>query len=283
MSPEAQHILDSGDLELFALDVLESDRRRQIQEILARDASLRAELLHIQQSLEDYARAHASAAPAQLRTRILSAAINAEHTQDAQLRKSSDRSSGAEKSEIIPSTTPMVRRVYAIAAMAAFVCSTALAVYFYRAYTVLSSSFEEAQSELASLRSQSKVFAAKLEVQDTRISLLQNRETLSIQLAAQTGAPPHASSVVLWNRQTHEVYLDASALASADPNHDYQLWALVQGKPVDLGVFLSGDGSTLTKMKSIELPDAFAVTLEPKGGSQVPTLTQLCLMAKVSS
>jgi anti-sigma-K factor RskA len=36
----------------------------------------------------------------------------------------------------------------------------------------------------------------------------------------------------------------------------------------------------LQKMKSVENPQAFAVTLEPKGGSAVPTLNQMFVMGK---
>jgi anti-sigma-K factor RskA len=67
-----------------------------------------------------------------------------------------------------------------------------------------------------------------------------------------------------------------------DKAHQYQLWALVGGKPVDLGVFDSG-ADTLTnikEMKSLASADAFAVTLEPRGGSVNPTMDQMMVIGK---
>jgi anti-sigma-K factor RskA len=67
-----------------------------------------------------------------------------------------------------------------------------------------------------------------------------------------------------------------------DTNHQYQLWALVNGKPVDLGVF---DAETkligLQQMKNIATAQTFAVTLEPRGGSINPTMAQLIAVGNV--
>ena len=67
-----------------------------------------------------------------------------------------------------------------------------------------------------------------------------------------------------------------------DAEHQYQLWALVDGVPVDLGVFdAEGNGIGFKDMKSIGKAQAFAVTLEPKGGSKNPTLDQMVVMGAI--
>jgi len=65
-----------------------------------------------------------------------------------------------------------------------------------------------------------------------------------------------------------------------DKDHQYQLWALVGGKPVDLGVFdkTSSDSVEMKEMKSLALAQAFAVTLEPRGGSVNPTMDQMMVI-----
>jgi anti-sigma-K factor RskA len=50
---------------------------------------------------------------------------------------------------------------------------------------------------------------------------------------------------------------------------------------VDAGVFDMKDGSGMTKMKNIPKAEAFAVTLERKGGSTTPSLDKLYVMGKV--
>lgn len=69
-----------------------------------------------------------------------------------------------------------------------------------------------------------------------------------------------------------------------DEAHQYQLWALVNGKPVDLGVFdVKADAEhILVKMKEIGGAQAFAVTLEKRGGVASPTMEQMIAMGGVS-
>ena len=70
-------------------------------------------------------------------------------------------------------------------------------------------------------------------------------------------------------------------LPANDKDHQYQLWALVGGKPVDLGVFdKTATDSTIDmkEMKSLALAQAFAVTLEPRGGSVNPTMDQMMVV-----
>jgi anti-sigma-K factor RskA len=60
------------------------------------------------------------------------------------------------------------------------------------------------------------------------------------------------------------------------------LWALVDGKPVDLGVFDADDTLIgLKAMKSIGVLQTFAVTLEPRGGSVAPTLEKLMVLGNI--
>ena len=59
----------------------------------------------------------------------------------------------------------------------------------------------------------------------------------------------------------------------------YQLWAIVDGKPVDAGLITDCIG--LCKMKRIDRAQAFAITLEKAGGSPTPTLTEMYVFGKI--
>lgn len=61
-----------------------------------------------------------------------------------------------------------------------------------------------------------------------------------------------------------------------DKDHSYQLWAIVAGKPIDLGVFNADTTSKdMKEMKDVELASAFAVTLEKRGGSLTPSMDEM--------
>jgi len=68
----------------------------------------------------------------------------------------------------------------------------------------------------------------------------------------------------------------------APKGKQYQLWAMVDGQPVNAGVFpldVKVDGTS--KMLDIPKAQAFAITLEDEGGKDVPTLSELCVMGGI--
>ena len=110
--------------------------------------------------------------------------------------------------------------------------------------------------------------------------VMRDQQSKVIQLFS-TDTTKNFEARIYWNKNSHESYIDVLALPIPDEGKQYQLWALVGGKPVDAGVFeitLSG----IQRVKDIPAADAWAVTLEPKGGSVSPTLDQMYLLGKAS-
>jgi anti-sigma-K factor RskA len=103
---------------------------------------------------------------------------------------------------------------------------------------------------------------------------------------AGTPMDPAANMMVYWHVTGKHVIMDNSKmhLPATDKDHQYQLWALVNGKPVDLGVFdVNADTSKmLVDMKAIASAQTFAVTLEKRGGVASPTMTQMIVAGNVS-
>ena len=71
-------------------------------------------------------------------------------------------------------------------------------------------------------------------------------------------------------KNTGEVFIDPSNLPDVPKGMQYQLWAIVDGKPVDGGLIKSDNKSHIQKMKSFGRAEAFAVTLETEGGNPTP-------------
>ena len=95
---------------------------------------------------------------------------------------------------------------------------------------------------------------------------------------------PNAFATVHWNKNTNEVFLNAKKMPSNPSEKQYQLWAIVDGKPVDMGIFdVAGDMTSLLQMKSIENASAFAVTLEPRGGSENPSMEMMYVIGKLNT
>ncbi|OYW78343.1 MAG: hypothetical protein B7Z27_07670 [Sphingobacteriia bacterium 32-37-4] len=79
--------------------------------------------------------------------------------------------------------------------------------------------------------------------------------------------------------KSKDVYILPNKLPLPANGKQYQLWAIVEGKPVNAGVI--SDCAGLCKMKNIPSASMFAITLEKLGGSETPTLSEMYVAGKV--
>ena len=89
-------------------------------------------------------------------------------------------------------------------------------------------------------------------------------------------------ALVFWDQSSKTVYLSIDHLPPAPKGKQYQLWAMVDGKPVSAGVFpLDVKVDIASKMLDIPHAQAFAITLEDEGGKDAPTLSALYVMGTI--
>jgi anti-sigma-K factor RskA len=97
-----------------------------------------------------------------------------------------------------------------------------------------------------------------------------------------TPTNPNAMATVYWDKATNDVYLLVNHMSPTPSDKQYQLWAIVNGKPVDAGVFsVSADTSGIHKMGRFENAQAFAVTVERLGGSPTPSLETMVVIGNI--
>jgi anti-sigma-K factor RskA len=95
-----------------------------------------------------------------------------------------------------------------------------------------------------------------------------------------TQKAPTSSANVYWDSTSNNVWLVVKNMPKLPSDKQYQLWALIDGKPVDLGLFDSPDNKVILKMNNTQKADAFAITIETKGNTGGPNLEQLQSMGK---
>jgi len=97
-----------------------------------------------------------------------------------------------------------------------------------------------------------------------------------------TAHAPDALAKIFWMKNTGQVYIDPTNLPQVPDGMQYQLWGIVDGKPVSGGMIETSKGTYhIQKMKSFGKVDAFAITLEKAGGSPTPTMDQMIVSAKM--
>ena len=255
--------IESGSLELYASGALNEEERKEAEAMIAQYPEVKAELEAIEKALEDYAFAHAVNTPPAVLTNILTK-IKAEAPVVNPGKVINMKPSQSSQNNWV--------RYLAYAASILLFISVATNVYYYN-------SFKKAEDQLAELEDANTFLTERVDVvraqnlaMESEINVMKNPAAIAITMKGQV-ISPNSTSVVFWDKSSGNVYLSALNLPIPEAGKQYQLWALKDGKPIDAGVFdINGK---LQKMNNIEGADAFAVTLEPAGGSVGPTI---CLL-----
>src|SRR5215472_5012425 len=126
---------------------------------------------------------------------------------------------------------------------------------------------------------------AKLDRNDSLVNsitveqkIMHDPNTMVVNMVGLKGSPSSAN--VYWDSTSSDVYLIVKNMPKLPSDKQYQLWALIDNKTVDLGLFDSPQPNLILKMKNTQKADAFAITIENRGNTAGPTLQNLQSMGK---
>lgn len=264
--------IESGILELYVLGDVSPEVKLEVEEMAAKHAAVKAEIEQIERSLELYADEFAVEPPEAVRDKVLNGLLT--NLGDDRTFTKPRRHSGEEifENDIVPL---QVRRntfyKYAFAA-----CLLLLLVSIYGLIN-LYSKLQDSSSQLTALQLEKQKIASQVNLMDRQLNMYRDTSYRILRLKG-VAKTPYSAMTMAWSPATKRVFVDMHTmkLPGHDERHQYQLWALVGGKPVNMGVFdLNNDTTSVKQMKLIAAADAFAVTLEPIGGSISPTLDQM--------
>jgi len=170
----------------------------------------------------------------------------------------------------VPSPQAFTWKYAATASIAIALIASYLA-YSYR------ESWIESQAALNALTPQNRQMAQDYNVVNQKLDKIQGDmsiiESTSFTKVVMTGTANdlNARASVYWNASTNEAYISIQNLKDISRENQFQLWAIVKGKTVDVGVF-DKNFTGLLRMKDVESATAFAITIEPRGGKDSPTM-----------
>jgi anti-sigma-K factor RskA len=150
---------------------------------------------------------------------------------------------------------------------------------------------DTAKNEVANMETEKDTL--KLELNDLKLTQKQTESLLAIvrdqnntvvPLGGQT-ISPESKAKVYWNQSTQTVYVDAAGLPEPPAGFVYQVWTLKLDPLTPTSIGLLDDfienKSRLFAVNNATEAEAFAITLEPVGGSPSPNLEQLYTLGKV--
>ncbi len=264
--------IESGILELYVIGDVTPDEKLQVEAMALKHPVIKAELNEIENSMELFAEENAIEPSEELRGRILGSIVT-NFGDDRTFNRT-----GMQTDNVIalPTAKPNSFYKYAFAACLALLLASGVIIIS------LYSRLQDTSSQLASLQLDKQRFANQVNLMDGELSVFKDGSFKFLKLQG-TPKAPAAAMTVAWSPVRKKVMIDMGSVKMPrnDKQHQYQLWALVGGKPVDLGVFDENpDSSDMKEMKSIASADAFAVTLEPRGGSVNPTMDEMMVIGK---
>jgi anti-sigma-K factor RskA len=258
---DSKAYIESGILETYALGMCSEAEAREVEAMCVLYPEIRAELTQVQEAINVYASAHSKQPAPETRARIL---------EEIELFETGG--------ETYKPTIPLFNSRMAIAASLILLSLSLLGnLFFYNKW-------KAANEEVIALNNEKQQFAettrVKLEGMQQDMAMITSPDVQKVLLKGLERSPS-SMAMIFWNKQSKEVFIQLRSLPQPDQGKQYQLWAIVNGQPVDAGMIAATD-SSLQRMKDFETAQAFAITLEKEGGNPSPTLSEMYVMGAVT-
>ncbi|HEX4851807.1 MAG TPA: anti-sigma factor, partial [Puia sp.] len=261
----------SGVVESYVLGLSTTEERAEFEKMCAAHSEVRAARDAFEQLLEKQLLSDAVATPGNLKSKIF-----------ADIEIENDKRQGRKVVSMKQFAGAEWIRYVAAASVILLVGSTILNFYFFSQYKIYISKYTDLIASQSQLASVNKDLQVKMQDYESMLNMMKDTAMAIVKMPATPNGPAAGGqTTVYWNNSTKDVYLLVNNLPKAAADKQYQLWAIVDNKPVDAGVFDISEGTSLLKMKNIPQAQAFAVTLEPKGGSAAPTMP-IYVLGKIS-
>ncbi len=280
--------ISSGILESYAMGMATPEERREVECLSTIYPEIKTELQQIEVGIEAFSFKTAIKVPEGLKGSILDAISDEEQLSDESVEQpvSAPAEEKTQKTDQAAIGEGAIKRSvnnwkwFAAAACLAFVFSTSLYLLNINKVVSYATKIDDLEKENLALN------GSVDELKKERALIQSNNELLAAKTTQKVilkGTPGHAQSetIAYWNSADQKVLLVANNLPEIPSDKDFQLWAIVAGAPVDLGVLELTDASILRTLKSTEAPQAFAITIEDKGGHPTPNLEALVVIGNI--
>jgi len=267
-----QDYISSGIIESYVLGLASPEEITEFERMCADHSEVLAARNAFEIQLESGLRKQKLEPPIELKTRIFS---------EIGMEKLPVTNSPIAKPTLVPRIG--FARYVAAASLLLLAGSVLLNFYLLGQYKNTIAKYEELIAAQTQIAGNNEIMQTKLLNYENAISLMKNPLMAIVKMSGVPKSPdPSSMATVYWDSKSKDVYLLVNQLPKPVSNKQYQLWAIVDGKPVDAGIFDTTEGLSFVKLKTIQKAEAFAITLEKKGGSTTPDMGAMYVMGKVT-
>ncbi|MES2798170.1 MAG: anti-sigma factor [Bacteroidota bacterium] len=243
--------ISSGILESYALGAATPKEKVEVEANIVAYPELAIELALIREAIESYALLHEQNPPADLKAKTMQALFG-------------EQSEKPKANFTIEKSENQINNLFnwrVAASWALLALSVGGNFYFFSQWKSTEGKLVVAQAQNTQMAQNDVIQKANFE---TKIAIIDNAQFKKVVLKG-TEAAPNAFASVYFNTISKEVYLVNMKMPVLPEGKQYQLWAIIDGKPVDAGMISEAD--SLGKMKLSPNAAAFAISIENVGGS----------------
>jgi anti-sigma-K factor RskA len=267
-----QEIISSGIIESYVLGLASETERAEFEQWCAKYPELAAACRKFEEELEQWASDHAVPPPAGVKVRFLEA-VGRPAPGDSSSNQPKIITMANEKSPVRMSGWSRFTAAASIVLLIGF-------AWFAYQFFSLKGANEDLANQNSSLRAKASASDSILNQIVAEQKMVSDPNVTVVNMVG-TQAAPQSSADVYWDSTSSNVFLVVKNMPKLSTDKQYQLWALIDEKPKDLGVFDADDGKVILKMKNTQRAQAFAITIEQKGGSPSPTLQKMQSLGKI--
>ncbi len=271
-----QEYILSGSIESCILELADPAEQQEFERMRLEHPEVRAAADAFEASLEAAAMAGAVAPPPALRETFFNS-----------LKENDSLNKPSLPSEPSPIPTiptykneaPGWKKYLAAASIILLAVSAALNVYLYNRYKNSDTLYNDLLAQQQQLANNNQSLQTQLSTAEQDLLIIRDPNMKMVVMADVNKT--NSLGTIYWDNNSKDVFLMVNNLPKPAPGQQYQLWAIVDGKPVDAGMVALDKENGLHRMKNIPRAEAFAITLEKAGGSESPTLTAMYVLGKI--
>src|SRR5476651_224927 len=216
---DIQAYIESGVIESYVLGMADAQEAAEVEQLSRQHPEIRKAINDFELALEKAALANAMPPPAHIKEELF-ALLAADSV-------TSTPSIGAK--------TFSFARYMAAASVILLLGSASLNVYFYTQFRSTSTAYQALLIEKTSLLSENQSTQTKVLDLYGSMQMMSDPTVAKVSMAGVKGRE-NSLATVFWDTKSKDVYVLTNKLPEAPSDKQYQLWAIVDNKPVDAGM-----------------------------------------------
>jgi anti-sigma-K factor RskA len=277
---DVKEYISSGILESYALGLVSDQERKEVECMSHIYPEIREELEKVSMAMEDLARIQQVQPPVALKNKIFARLAN-EKAPVAEIN------TGNRETKVVPlnvpqRTSPGLKWL----AAACFIGLLGMGALYINERSAVKSLNNELASYKGTMSEKEQVIEKMTREQAYtahELAMFRDPDFKTVFLTGTPHKPQSSLAIVCCNHKNGETLMAVENLPELPSDKQYQLWALVNGIPVDMGVLPKDTAAVRSffKVKNVEGAQAFAITMEKEGGSPSHTIEEMYVMGAI--